>query len=185
MKERGAAVAAGVLPSLARRAIEAHLEGGTLEPPRLPAPLDAPMGVFVTLKGPRGELRGCIGHIEPVFDTLAEEVVSCAVSAATRDPRFPPVGADELGALSLEVSLLHPPEPVDGLGDLDPARWGVVVERGQRRGVLLAGLEGIESAAEQVAIARRKAGIRPDEPVRLYRFAMSKVEEDPGPEEAV
>lgn len=170
-----------LLPALARRAIAAHLGGEPFEAPSLPAPMDAPVGVFVTLWAPGHRLRGCIGHVEPFSDSLAEEVALCAVSAATRDPRFPRVTPAELGDLHLEISLLHPPEPVSGLDELDPQVYGVVVSSGRRRGVLLAGVDGVRDAAHQVDIARQKAGIGPREPFAVERFPMTKIEEARGP----
>jgi AMMECR1 domain-containing protein len=93
-----------------------------------------------------------------------------ALAAAFQDPRFPPVSEDELEDLVYSVDILKPPEPVKGLGDLDPERYGVIVRRGHRSGLLLPNLEGIDTPEEQVAIARRKAGIGRDEPVELERF---------------
>ena len=168
-----------VLPVIARAAIASHLAGTRWEAPELDPPLRAPQGIFVTLWSPGHQLRGCIGHISPVGDTLAEEVAVCAVSAATQDPRFPPVQAAELDRLELEISVLHPPEPVNELSDLDPETYGVVVTAGGRRGVLLAGVDGVQDVAHQIDIARRKAGIGPTEAFTLQRFAMTKIPEPP------
>jgi AmmeMemoRadiSam system protein A len=130
--------------------------------------------VFVTLRGPAGDLRGCIGRVEPVLGTLASEVAECAVSAATRDHRMAPVEFEELEALSVEVSVLGAPEPAEDVSELDPLRFGVIVSHGRRRGVLLPNVTGIADADEQMRIALRKAGISESEPYRLERFTVKK-----------
>lgn len=131
-------------------------------------------GCFVSLHDAAGDLRGCIGTIEPVRDDLSIETIENAVSAGTRDPRFPPVSPDELDGLVFEVSVLHPPESIPGPEMLDPKRYGVVVEQGFRRGVLLPDLEGVETVAQQLGITKRKAGIFNDDPVQLWRFSVER-----------
>lgn len=126
-------------------------------------------GVFVSIKK-HGQLRGCIGTTEPTRSNILEEVKQNAISAATRDPRFEPVSIDELADLVYSVDVLKPAEPITAMEELDPARYGVIVRSGYRTGLLLPNLEGIETAAEQVAIAKKKAGIGPKEPVELERF---------------
>jgi len=186
---RAAATDSGDAPprellDIARGAIEAHLHGRSYAVPHLPAPHDRTRGVFVTLRTPDGALRGCIGHIEPALPTLAEEVASCAVSSALRDTRFAPVGADELDDLRIELSLLSQCEPVTSLAELDPARYGVVVSDGNRRGVLLPDIEGVDSAVEQVRIAAKKAGIDPNRDFDLERFEVMKLRESDAPQTA-
>jgi AMMECR1 domain-containing protein len=113
---------------------------------------------------------------------VATETINRAIAAATTDPRFAPVALDEVDRLTIEVSILTPPEPVESLAALDPRRYGVVVEGGGRRGVLLPGLEGIDDTAQQVALARRKAGIAAGREVRLARFAVVKYRSPGGSE---
>lgn len=129
---------------------------------------------FVSLHTKAGELRGCIGTIEPVQSDLNEEIIANAVSAGTRDSRFPSVGIDELDDLVFEVSVLHPPEAIEGEHHLDPKHYGVIVQNGGRRGVLLPDLDGVDTVAYQVSIARRKAYIGEDEPIELWRFRVEK-----------
>ena len=117
-----------------------------------------------------GQLRGCIVTIAPVRKSLAEEVIRNGVAAATEDPRFAPVRPEELPFLEYSVDVLGEPEPVDNLEELDPTRYGVIVTRGHRRGLLLPDLEGVDTVFDQIAIAKQKAGIRPDEQVHLERF---------------
>jgi MEMO1 family protein len=121
-----------------------------------------------------GELRGCIGTFLPTTSDVAAEVVENAVAAATRDPRFPPVAPGELALLEVSVDELTAPVPVTSLADLDPRRYGVIVEAGRRRGLLLPDLEGVDTVEQQVAIAARKAGIAHGEEVRLSRFEVKR-----------
>ncbi len=129
--------------------------------------------VFVTVRI-HHELRGCIGSLEPTYRDTAVEIIENAISAAFRDPRFAPVCADELPDLSISVDILKSMEPVGGVGDLDPTRYGVVVRNGKRRGLLLPGIEQITSVEEQIAIARAKGDIEEHETVDLYRFEVDR-----------
>lgn len=126
-------------------------------------------GVFVSIKK-HGQLRGCIGTTEPTQTNIGKEVQQNAISAATRDPRFEPMSVAELDDLVYSVDVLKPAEIISGIEELDPKRFGVIVRSGYRTGLLLPNLEGIETAAEQVAIAKKKAGIGPNEPIELERF---------------
>jgi len=163
--------------TLARQAIRHYLATGeTLSPPSEPG--DPPAGgVFVSLHNPagpgqvEGPLRGCIGTIQAREPTVRDEIARSAVLAATSDPRFPSLRPGEVDGLEVTVYLLGDPEPIDGLDELDPARYGVIVEGPSgRRGLLLPALPGITSADEQVDIARRKAFLSSTDPIRLYRF---------------
>ncbi len=118
----------------------------------------------------RGRLRGCIGTIAPVRSCLAEEIIRNAVSAAAEDPRFDPIRPEELKWLEINVDVLGEPEDIRSTDELDVKRYGVIVTRGHRRGLLLPDLDGVDTVEQQVAIARRKAGIGPSEPVSLQRF---------------
>ena len=168
------------LPALARSAVESFVRSGRIsDVPEVTRGLLASRApCFVSLKTLDGELRGCIGTIEPVRNTLAEEVVANAISAATTDPRFEPVRADELSNLRYSVDVLFPAETAE-MSDLDPAVFGVIVEDegGSRRGLLLPDITGIDSAEQQVEIAARKAGIGRDERIRLWRFKVERFRE--------
>jgi hypothetical protein len=165
---------------LARRAIEGYVRQGIqIEPP---AQLDAQMpkraGAFVTIHR-HGQLRGCIGTIQPVCETLVEEVIENAISAASRDPRFPAVRNDELDDLEIKVDVLGEPEEVFSEADLDPARYGLIIQskaQPWKRGLLLPDLPGIDTVERQVSLTRvQKAGITDlDEPVEMYRFEVSR-----------
>lgn len=161
------------LPALARQAIDVYLnQGRWLNAARPGAPA---AGVFVTLRNADGSLRGCVGSIAPAEPDVFAETARSAVMAATRDPRFEALRPEELAGLCIEVSVLAPDEPVQGLSELDPRQYGVIVrDRLGRRGLLLPDLEGVDDAATQVAIARQKAGIPAGEPVTLSRFRVTK-----------
>lgn len=164
------------LVMLAKRAVESHVRAG--EAITAPGDLGGEMlersGVFVCLKK-GGELRGCIGTVEPSTSCAAEETIKNAIAAATQDPRFPPVNHDELDDLDYSVDVLCPPERVAGIGELDPARYGVIVVKDFRKGLLLPDLQGVETAEKQLRIAMTKAGIVPDEgDVEVYRFEVRR-----------
>ena len=174
------AAAAGAghpLVTLARDAVEAYVrERRLLDPPPLTlGSLPARAGCFVSLKTVEGALRGCIGSVQPQEPDLPREVVRNAVDAAARDPRFLPVAAEELPRLVYSVDVLGEPEPAEDIRQLDPGRFGVIVQNGRRRGLLLPAIAGIDTAAQQVAIARSKAMIAPHEPVTLWRFEVRRL----------
>ena len=163
--------------ALAREAIRYYQATGEfLDPPSEPG--DPPVsGVFVSLHEEaapgqiEGRLRGCIGSVQPRDGSLRREIVRLSVAAATSDPRFPPLRPGEVDDLEVTVYLLADPEPIDSLDDLDPSRYGVIVDGpGGRTGLLLPAIPGIVEAADQVNIARRKASISPPDPIRLSRF---------------
>jgi AmmeMemoRadiSam system protein A len=169
----------GVSPhtELARAAIEAWVkekrvlsEQEKMEQRKL---LQDKAAAFVSLKR-AGSLRGCIGTFRPTQKSLADEIASNAVNAASCDPRFPPVEEEELDDLVISVDVLGEPEPVPDSSYLDPRRYGVIVQAGRRVGLLLPDLEGVDSVDEQLDIARRKAGINPGEPVQVYRFTVDR-----------
>lgn len=155
---------------LARETLELYVRTGeTAKPGRLPSDWQRRAGVFVSIKK-RGQLRGCIGTIEPTRANLAEEIIHNAINAGGEDPRFGPVQEDELAHLVYSVDILAEPELIDGSESLDPERYGVIVRSGRKSGLLLPHLEGISTVDEQLQIAKQKAGIRPGEPVKLWRF---------------
>jgi AmmeMemoRadiSam system protein A len=159
---------------LAKQAVESYVgQSKMLKLKELAPEMKERAGVFVSLKK-HGELRGCIGTFEPTRANIAEEIVSNAISSATRDPRFLPVSPSELGELEYSVDVLTRPEPIDSEAELDQKKYGVIVECGFRRGLLLPDLEGVDSVEEQINICRMKAGIAPHESIRLYRFEVKR-----------
>jgi MEMO1 family protein len=168
------------LLALARRAIETFIREGRIieKPSTLDPALNQRAACFVSIKTLERDLRGCIGTIEPVKETLAEELISNAVSSATRDPRFSPVRPEELSHLCYSVDVLSAPEPAK-FEELDPKVYGVIVEdeSGRHRGLLLPDLQGVETARQQVDIAARKAGIAPGTPLKFSRFRVERFRE--------
>jgi AmmeMemoRadiSam system protein A len=159
------------LVQLARETIELYIKTGKiLSPPsNLTDEMKGRAGTFVSIKK-YGELRGCIGTFSPIQPNIAAEVIQNAISAATRDPRFPSVTPEELDVLYISVDVLTEPEKISSPDELDPKRYGVIVSKGWRKGLLLPDLEGVNTVEEQISIARRKAGILPEEEVELMRF---------------
>jgi AmmeMemoRadiSam system protein A len=159
---------------LARKAVERYVrDGKVFKPRKLTAEMKSGAGVFVSIKK-HGELRGCIGTFMPTRMNVADEIVANAISSATQDPRFMPVEASELGDLEYSVDVLTEPEPVRSIDQLDPKKYGVIVECGFRRGLLLPDLTGVDNVEEQIEICRAKAGISAEEPIRLYRFQVER-----------
>jgi len=168
------------LPALARRAVETFVRSGKQIAVSQNAAevLGARAACFVSIKTREGDLRGCIGTIEPVKETLGEELIANAISAATRDPRFAPVVENELPNLKYSVDILAAAEPAT-FANLDPAVYGVIVEdeAGMFRGLLLPDIEGVDTTEQQVNIAARKAGIPLGTPLKLSRFRVDRFRE--------
>jgi len=182
------------LVRLARRAVEEYVRNGkTISPPEdTPPELWEKMGVFVTLNRcnspPQTALRGCIGFPLPVYP-LVEATIKAAIYAATDDPRFPPVSEDELEEVVVEVSVLTPPEPIEGAPKERPekikvGRDGLLIERGFYSGLLLpqVPIEWGWDEEEFLAQTCWKAGLPPDcwlDPeTRIYRFTAEIFEEE-------
>lgn len=163
------------LVKLARDTIETYIkEGKTISPPaELTEEMKVKTGVFVSLKK-QGQLRGCIGTFTPTEENVAKEIIRNAISAAVYDPRFPPVEIHELPDISISVDVLTKPEKVKGPEELDAKKYGVIVQSGPLKGLLLPDLEGVATPEDQIAICRRKAGIGENEPVELYRFEVKR-----------
>ena len=158
---------------LARLSLETYIRTG--KQAALPKDLPQEMlvkraGVFVSIYR-HGQLRGCIGTIEPVTSCAAEEILRNAISSGTEDPRFDKVRESELDDLVYSVDVLMEKEPVESISQLDVKRYGVIVSKGFRRGLLLPNLDGVDDVVTQLSIAKRKAGIRADdEDVKIERF---------------
>lgn len=164
-----------ILVQWARKSLEAFVESGQrLQLPQpLPEEMNYTAAAFVSLKKD-GQLRGCIGTLQPVRANLAMEIQENAISAGSQDYRFSPVQEEELPDLVYSVDVLSQPEPIDSISQLDPKRYGVIVGHGGRSGVLLPDLEGIDTPEQQVEIAMQKAGIRAGIKVDLERFEVRR-----------
>lgn len=143
-------------------------------PPNLPEEmLTNKAGVFVSLYK-FDTLRGCIGTILPTTNTIAEEIINNSLSAALNDYRFPPLTKEELKWLEITVYILKEPEPISSLDMLDVHKYGIIVTHGLKRGVLLSDLDGVDTIKKQIAIAKEKASIKPNEDCKIERFEVIK-----------
>lgn len=181
-----------LLVKTARKTIETYLrEGKIISKPDVPGKLLEHRGVFVTLTK-RGELRGCIGHPMPTMP-LIDSLIDSAISAATRDPRFPPVGLRELHEIEIEVSILTKPEilkvkhPKEYPDHVVIGRDGLIVESRGCAGLLLpqVAVEYGWDAEEFLSNTCIKAGLMPDSwldrNVRVSRFS-AQVFSERGPD---
>ena len=172
-------------PALARKSIEAHLNSGPMPGSEDLQALSADQslwtprhGCFVSIKNRNGSLRGCIGTFMPTQDNLGAEIMANAVSAAARDPRFPPLRPEELAGVNISVDVLSEPELVGPGMELDAKKYGVIVTKEGRRGLLLPDLEGVAGVEQQLAIAAQKAGIKSLDGAEIYRFTVSRYKEE-------
>lgn len=157
---------------LAKETIDEYIKTGKVIdiPPDLPEELtNTQQATFVSIHK-NNDLRGCIGTIYPTRENTAKEIISNAISASTRDPRFNPITEDELDSLEINVDVLTLPENIEDKSKLDPKKYGVIVSADTKRGVLLPDLEGVDSVEQQILIAKNKAGILPNEEIKLQRF---------------
>ena len=157
---------------LARKTIETFIKENIkiCLPNDLPKDMtDKRAGAFVSIHK-YGQLRGCIGTILPTTGCVGEEIIQNAISASTSDPRFPAITENELSALEISVDVLGEPEDIPSPDYLDVKKYGVIVTKGFKRGLLLPDLDGVDTVEDQIAIAKRKAGIGYDEDVKLQRF---------------
>lgn len=160
--------------NLAKEAVETYVrKREVISPKNIPEELNRTAGAFVTIKK-HGELRGCIGTIHGTQPNLAYEIIQNAISSATQDPRFPPVREEELPELTYSVDILNPPEKVTDISQLNPKIYGIIVERGWQRGLLLPDLEGVDTVEEQLRIAALKAGLNINDIENIYRFTVTR-----------
>ena len=157
---------------LARESAEHFVRSGKVMPLPDWVPdelLSRKAGAFVSIHE-FGALRGCIGTISSVRESIAMEIIHNAVSAVSSDPRFEPVREEELDYLDISVDVLGAPEKVGSEAELDVKKYGVIVQSGRKRGLLLPDLDGVDTVRQQIEIAKRKGGIAPDDKVDLFRF---------------
>lgn len=161
---------------LARGAIESYLDTGqVIDPPEpLPEEMAEPGAVFVSLHLANGLLRGCRGTITPTEPNLAQAIIKTAIASATDDPRFMPMSPAETEGLDIKIDVLSPMEPVSDISQLDEKKYGVLIQSGKRRGLLLPDIAAVNSVSHQLELVRQKAGIGPDESAELYRFTVTR-----------
>lgn len=173
---------------VARHSIAHGLEQGTplrVDPRQFPEKLQKRRACFVTLNR-QGQLRGCIGHLEPV-QTLIEDVAENAFAAAFRDPRFPPLQASETAGLSIDISVLSEPEPIeftdqqDLLRKIRPGVDGLILEGplGHRGTFLPSVWEQLPDRTQFLAHLKLKAGLPVDywdDRIRVWRYTTEAFE---------
>ena len=161
--------------SLARESIHHYLDHHEKLscPTPLPEDLQTRSGVFVSIKKCK-QLRGCIGTLEPCEPNLAMEIIENALKAALQDPRFSPITVEELQDLSYSIDVIRPLEKVSTAEELNPAIYGLVVRNNGKQGVLLPGLEGVDSIEEQIQICRAKGKIPDEDSIEMYRFKVDR-----------
>jgi len=174
------------LVNLARQTVTEYLKKGKVlqVPESVSTKLMEPCGVFVTLNSLHNgakTLRGCIGLPYPTTP-LVQAVIEAALSAATRDPRFPPVTPQELDQLIFEVSVLTPPErvtvekPTDFPSKIKVGQDGLIIEKSYCKGLLLpqVPVELNWNEEEFLCQCSMKAGLPPDswllKDTKIYRF---------------
>lgn len=160
---------------LAKKAVEAFVrDGDIISSPAKPTPeMKKQAGVFVSLHK-FGQLRGCVGTFEAAQVNVAQEIITNAISSATKDPRFPAVIASEFKDLEYSVDVLTQPKPVKDKSRLNPKKHGVIVECDYRRGLLLPDLDGVDTVEKQIDICCQKAGIMPGEPIDISCFRVKR-----------
>ncbi len=160
------------------KVIESKIRGGIILEPKygvLPSEMfKQKAGVFVTLHKENDDLRGCIGTFLPTTSNIAHEISQNALEAALNDPRFEPVRLEELDSIVVSVDVLSSPEKIKNVYELDPKKYGVIVENGWKRGLLLPDLEGVDDVESQIRIAKAKAGISEFKDVNIYRFTVKR-----------
>ena len=166
--------------ALAHQAIETYLTMGQIMAPPMPLPdnMAEPGAVFVSLHLANGKLRGCRGTITPTQPNLAEAIIHTAIASATDDPRFPPMTTAELEGLDVKIDVLGPLEPVTDLSQLDEKIYGVFIQSGHHRALLLPDIAAVESVPHQLELVRRKAGVSVEEPAEFYRFTVTRYQEE-------
>jgi AmmeMemoRadiSam system protein A len=166
--------------TLAHQAIETYLRTGQyISPPTpLPPEMAQPGAVFVSLHSKDGKLRGCRGTLVPTEPNLAKAIIHTALASATDDPRFAPLTEAELPGLDVKIDVLSSLEPVEDPNQLDEKVYGVLIQSGYRRAVLLPDIPMVDSVPRQLELVRRKAGIGPDEPAQLYRFTVTRYHQE-------
>lgn len=166
---------------LARETVETYIKERKI--PKAPRSLQnveiKKAGAFVSIKALNKDLRGCIGTIMATKNTLIEEIMQNAISAATTDPRFSPIQRSELTNLVYSVDVLHPFVLIDSILELDPQKYGIIAvsKVSGKQALLLPMLEGVDTVDEQIDICRKKAGMPASDDLTIYKFKVNRYSE--------
>lgn len=165
---------------LARIAVETYVREGRIipVPPKLPDDQRQPKGVYVSLIK-HNELRGCVGSVRPIHESLAAEVIANAINAAHHDPRFRPLQADELFDMAYILDIVEGLQTITP-EQIDPTNYGVVVQCKKRVGVVLPQTAAIDTAEAQLTLALGRAGLEVGDQYDLYRFRVQRLVEASG-----
>ncbi len=162
---------------LAKKTVEQYIKKGEIITPNENIAkefLNQKAGVFITIEK-NAQLRGCIGTYLATRKNIAEEIIYNAISAATKDNRFLPIEEKELPKLSYTVYVLGELEKVTDIRDLNPQKYGIMIESGIKKGLLLPDLKGIKTIEQQIFFCCEKAGINPEkENSTIYKFEVKK-----------
>lgn len=163
---------------LVKQTIESYIKNKTVisVPKNLPDKFySKKAGVFVTIKN-GVKLRGCIGTYLPTKKSIAKEIISNAISVCSLDTRFHAITENELHDLNYEISILNPPQLIKDIKNHNVKKHGIIVKCDDGRcGLLLPGLDGIDSANQQINIACEKGGINSEvDKINLYYFTIEK-----------
>ncbi len=164
--------------ALAHQAIKTYLETGQIisAPSPLPQDMSQQAAVFVSLYNADRMLRGCRGTISPTEPNLAEAIIRTAIASAIDDPRFAPITLPEVQSLKIKIDVLSSLEPVTDIATLDEKIYGVMIQSGRQRAVLLPNIAAVDSVPRQLSLVRQKAGLSPTEPANLFRFTVTRYE---------
>lgn len=163
---------------IAFEAIQEMLETGSVshvKSKEIPDDLKERRACFVTIKNSDNSLRGCIGTLSPSYSNLMLEIINNAVSSALNDSRFDSLKVTELQNIKICVEVLDNPKDIQSISELNPEKYGIIVYDKRRRGVLLPGIESIDTVEKQIRIAKNKAGIYDfEENYKIKKFTSTK-----------
>lgn len=167
--------------ALARNAIETYLSENTIlkaNEYKIVGVNYNKAGVYVSIKLLDGTVRGCRGTKYPTKETIEEEIILNAISAATTDKRYSIIKLEEIENIVITVHILHKPELIKDISELNPKIYGIIAESESGKiGILLPGARNIEDPIEQINCVREKAGMPTSEEVKIYKFKTDKYTE--------
>ncbi len=158
---------------LAKEALETYVKTQEILKKDLVNDQDSVPGIFVSLYH-SNQLRGCIGTVDQTQTSLSKSIIKYAVEAGIHDPRFASVSKDELPFIEYRVDLLSASVPIENLDDQNVEKHGLIVENKDKSAVLLPDIEGIDDPQTQHNMVLKKAGIKPEESYKMYRFTVHR-----------
>lgn len=140
---------------------------------------DIKLGCFVSFYI-NNKLSGCIGTIEPTFENIILEVINNSISSAFKDPRFEPISLNEYPNLTNKIDFIINIEKINSLDSLNPKEYGIIVKKGNKKGVLLPDIESIDTVEKQLQITFNKAELKYNKENlfkenEIYRFQVIRI----------